>query len=140
LACLIVVGLGVRPLLWFIPVNWKYETEVGELRVVRDTVSTLIGILAAFFLWLLFNKVKELRDDNRSMRTELEVARKIARSKEDLDLLEESELEQKAAKFKVRLEKLDELAAEDRLTHSQEVERRVLLGLLDELEKRMEST
>lgn len=142
LACGVIVTTGVERLLLFIPENWVYETEEGDLRLVRYSVAALIGVIAAFFLGALFDKVEKLRRENRNVSTELEIVRKIARRKEDLelDLLERTELEQAATEFKLRLDKLDELAAEDRLTRPQEVERRVLLGLVEELEKRMQNT
>lgn len=137
--CAIVIGLGVRYLLWFIPKDWTYETEEGEIRLVVSSIASLIGLCAAIFLGFLFDKVQKIRRENRDLCTELTITRKIERRRKELDFFEESHVKEAAAEFRQKLEELEALAETDSLKPAQEIERRVLLGLLNELEWRLES-
>ena len=139
MACCFVVTMGVERLLWFIPENWVYETEEGEFRVVRYSIAAIIGFIAAFFLGTLFDKVTEMRRENKDLCTELAITKEIERRrKEELDFLEEGYVKKAAAEFRRKLKELEELAETDSLKPNQEIERRILLGLLNELEWRLE--
>lgn len=133
LGCIVVIGLGVRPLLLFIPKNWTYETEEGEILVVSSIIAVCISLVATGFFVALFEKIGKIRRENKYFRTELRIRRK------ELDFFEESSVKKAAAEFRQRLEKLEELAVIDRLRPAQEVEQSVLLSLLKELEWRLES-
>lgn len=139
--CVFIVSRGILSLLWFIPESWVYETEEGDFRMVRLSISTTAGLAAAFCFASLHGVISRMRRENERMNTELAVSREVARRKSELELLlEDDELKETVEELKLELKPLEELGYRDRLTRSQDFERRVLLGLLDELEERMEST
>jgi hypothetical protein len=138
--CFIVIGSGVRYLLWFIPKHWMWKTEEGEIMLVVSSIASLIGFGVAVFLSILFEKVQKMRRENRDLCTEIAITREIERrKKEELDFFEKGYVKKAAAEFRQKLEEIEVLAETDNLRPAQEIERRVLLGLLNELEWRLES-
>lgn len=84
--CGLVIGSGVRFLFWFIPEDWTYKTEDGEIRPIVISISSFIGLIGAIFLCVLFDKVDEMRHSIEELETKLNVIGKIKQRKEDLDL------------------------------------------------------
>lgn len=133
--CFIVIGSGVRYLLWFIPKGWTYETEEGDIRLVVFSIANFIGLCAAIFLMVLFNKIQKVRHENRDLCTEIKITREI--KKKELDyltvFLEEKCLKKAAVEFQKSLEALEELYKKSSLNPDQEIERRVLSELLNKI-------
>jgi hypothetical protein len=149
--CWIVIGLGVRYLLWFIPKDWTIEAERGDIKDVGFWIACLIGFCATMFLGMLFEKIQKMHRENKDLTREIE------RRTKELDFFEESLIRGAIAELRQKLKNLeafrkgveqcglydseeeDELIPGCKLKHAQEIERRVLLGLLNELECRLES-
>lgn len=136
LVCWWVVMFGSEPFLRFIPEGWVYETEEGEIRIVRLSITGWIGLAASIFLALLFGKVRELRNNNEELRTELRVSIEVSRRKELYKLFDDILLKSKATEYKLKLEEFAEIELQRKLTYDEEFERQVLLVLLDEWENK----
>jgi len=131
-ACFIVIGSGVGYLLWFIPKHWRWKTQEGEIMLVVSSIASLIGFGVAVLLSVLFEKVQEMRRENRDLCTEIQITREI--KEKELGyltvFLEETCLKEAAIEFRKGLEELEGLNKKDGLKPNQEIERRVLGELL----------
>ena len=95
-----------------------------------DAVGFPIGIATTGFLVYVFTKFEELRAENRSMRTELE----IEKWKKKVKYLPESELKERLTEFRQRLKKLEKLDIEKKngLSGDEKNEKYLLNALLAE--------
>ena len=137
LSCWLVIGVGIHYLLWFIPEGWVYGDDEGRLTSVRAAIAIVISLATAIFLALVFGKVQELRNNNEELRTELRVRIEVSRRKELYKLFDDRLLKSKATEYRLKLEEFAEIELQRKLTYDEEFERRVLLVLLDEWEKRI---
>jgi len=129
----IIIARGFDLYLWFIPDNWSYETEEGEIQYVRTTITAFTGFVVTCCLTVVLEKV--CRQKHRE-QTEEKIAWLILKKKGRLDsAVNKSEREKVLAEFRTEKDKLEKLEWKSKLTPVQERNLRVLLGLLDDLEK-----
>jgi len=100
--------------------------------LVVSSIASLIGFGVAVLLSVLFEKVQEMRRENRDLCTEIQITREI--KEKELGyltvFLEETCLKEAAIEFRKGLEELEGLNKKDGLKPNQEIERRVLGELL----------
>lgn len=73
MGCAVVVGLGIRYFLWFIPEGWTYETDEGGIEAIRGSVASVIGLLTAIYFGCLFARTQKVHRQNKELRNELEI-------------------------------------------------------------------
>jgi hypothetical protein len=133
----LVVTIGVVKLLRFIPIGWTTETEDGERSPLRYFIATLIGLATVIFLSVLFGKVQKMYNENRCLKgwlkVGLDIKGEIKKRKKRLYTISEGERKQLTYSFRTRLEELSFL--QGFLSEAEMVEKKLLVGLLDELDK-----
>jgi len=129
---MMIIGRGTPILLWFIPDNWVYKTEEGEVRPIRLMVSGLIALIATFALWArLGDDLSEKRQKDREARISLRMSYK----ERDLREMNKYKREEAIAELRRRKEELDKL---QKISPFQE-ESIVLEQLLEESDKKQKT-
>ena len=122
-----IIARGFDLYLWFIPDSWVYETDEGEIQLVRTTIACLMGLVVTISLAIALEKVCHQKHREQ---TESTIRWFILEKKRRLDsAVSENERDIILAEFrkeKVNLEKLNKLKP------FQERNLRILCGLLDE--------
>ena len=142
LSCMGVVSIGVEKLFWFIPENWVFENEEGELHIVRFSLAGFIGFAAACFLGFLFEKVQQMRRSIGELEIEAKFAQKRANRKAELvdicllDNFKTSELQEIASELRGWL---DELKQKGKSNDDSKIEWAALINLWAAVEENIDN-
>ena len=132
-----IITTGVKLYMWFIPDNWTYETDEGEIKAVRWSIASILGFAITCCLTTVLEKVCLQKHQEQ---TEEKIAWDIERNKRNLDSeASESNREKILETFRKEKASLEELNWQNKLTPIQDRKLRVLQGLFDELDESMES-
>lgn len=125
---------GIRPVLWFIPATWVYETEEGDTQLVSTTISACFALGITCCITRVLEKVC-LRKHREQTACIIEFL--IVREQQKLNsAVSETEKEKLLADLKTEKATLDRLEWENTLTPAQKRRLSVLSGLFDELQQK----
>ncbi len=75
LSCVLVLSLGIRSLLIFLPAWWGWYEE-GEFVQARQWIAFVLGTLATFFLTHIYAKAEKVWEENEKQRRDADQAPK----------------------------------------------------------------
>jgi hypothetical protein len=70
----LIINLGTERLLFFLPADWGFYTEDGELRAYREVLGGLLSVGLALIMAYGYHRLALLKDENFRLRVAAEIA------------------------------------------------------------------